>query len=63
MTKLDHKHVVNYLEWGRDEYIKKGKGSKTVDYIALELASGGELFDFVANSGPFTEEVARYYFH
>lgn len=33
-----------------------------VDYIALELAGKGELFDFISNSGPFSEPVARYYF-
>lgn len=31
-------------------------------YIVLELASGGELFDFIANSGRFEEPIARYYF-
>lgn len=33
-----------------------------MDYIALELATGGELFDFISNSGRFEEPVARYYF-
>lgn len=28
----------------------------------LELALGGELFDFIANSGPLEEDEARYYF-
>lgn len=28
----------------------------------LELASGGELFDFVASTGPFSDQIARYYF-
>lgn len=28
----------------------------------LELASGGELFDFIALSGRFEEPLARYYF-
>ena len=30
--------------------------------IVLELAQGGELFDFIANSGAFGEGDARYYF-
>jgi len=29
----------------------------------LELAEGGELFDYVANTGHFSYEVARTYFH
>lgn len=37
------------------------KGNKTVDYLVLELVNGGDLFDYVANSGRFSEEVARYY--
>lgn len=43
--------------------LKKAKTSKVVDYIVLELAQGGELFDFVANSGRFKEKVARTYYH
>ena len=31
-------------------------------YVALELVSGGELFDWVSNSGAFSEPVCRYYF-
>jgi serine/threonine protein kinase len=26
------------------------------------MISGGELFDYVANSGPFSEPICRYYF-
>lgn len=26
------------------------------------MISGGELFDYVANSGPFSEPIAKYYF-
>ena len=33
-----------------------------VDYIALELAKGGELFDFITMTGRFEEKVARHYF-
>jgi len=31
--------------------------------IVLEYAGGGELFEYVAQTGPFREEVARTYFH
>jgi hypothetical protein len=30
--------------------------------IAMELAEGGELFDYIAETGHFTEDVARTYF-
>jgi serine/threonine protein kinase len=44
-------------------YEKSNKDKcRIVSYIVLELALGGELFDFVANSGRFEEPVARYYF-
>ena len=29
----------------------------------LEYAGGGELFDYVAETGKFSEKVARTYFH
>lgn len=32
-----------------------------VDYIAMELAENGELFEFIAQSGPFDEKYARFY--
>lgn len=62
MKKLNHPNIVNFVEMGRGS-LKTLKASATVDYIVLELAQGGELFDFVANSGRFKESVARAYFH
>ena len=32
-------------------------------FIAMELARGGELFEYVAQTGTFSETVARSYFH
>jgi serine/threonine protein kinase len=48
---------------GNDTLHHPKKEKKVVNYIVLELAQGGELFDFVANSGRFNEKVARTYFH
>jgi serine/threonine protein kinase len=62
MANLKNNYVVEQIEYGTDTYKKYSGKSKTVNYIVLELASGGELFDFVANSGRFKEPVARYYF-
>jgi serine/threonine protein kinase len=47
---------------GHAEYIKANGKKKEVDYIVLELAAGGELFDFIVLSGRFDEPTARYYF-
>ena len=59
MKKLHHDHIVNYIEQGT---IEIQGSSRQIDYIVLELAQGGELFDFVANSGRFEDKVARTYF-
>lgn len=54
MSQLNHKFIVKYLNHGQKEYVKPS-GTKMVSYIALEIAELGELFDFVANTGAFTE--------
>lgn len=50
------------MEYGTAIYKKNSGKQKEVSYIVLELALGGELFDFIANSGRFEEPIARYYF-
>jgi len=62
MEPLKHQNIVSQLEYGTAMYEKAGKSSREVSYIVLELALGGELFDFVAISGRFDEPLARYYF-
>lgn len=44
-------------DYGIDTFKTKQKA-----YIALELASMGTLFDMVLETGPFQEDLARYYF-
>lgn len=63
MKNLDHTHVIKQIETGSAEYKKKKGDSKQVSYIVLELAQGGELFDYIANTGAFSEPVARYFFN
>lgn len=64
MKDLHHPHIVNLLDYSDDAEYKRPNGTKIkVFYLALELVSGGELFDFIAETGRFTEEVARYFFH
>ena len=62
-NKSEHPNVVNLIEYNRDGILEKSSGDKKpAFYIVLELASGGELFDFVASTGAFSEQVARFYF-
>lgn len=62
MSKINHSNVINQIEYGVDTYQKTSGKTKEVSYIVLELANGGELFDFIAISGRFEEPLARYFF-
>ena len=62
MQKLKHKNIIEQIEVGTAPYEKGDGTSKVVSYIVMENAQGGELFDFIANSGQFTEAEARYFF-
>ena len=62
-NQLDHKHVVKYFEFKENAtMIKKNGDQIQVAYIAQEMIAGGELFDYVANTGPFSEEICKYFF-
>ena len=63
MSILKHQNVVQQIEYGQDIYVKDSGKVRNVSYIILELAQGGEVFDYIANSGRFQESIARYYFH
>jgi len=63
MAELHHPNIVNLLEHSKDAFVEKEDGTKVpVICIALELATGGELFDYVALTGRFDEQTARFYF-
>eukprot|EP00331_Platyophrya_macrostoma_P004183 CAMPEP_0176420778 /NCGR_PEP_ID=MMETSP0127-20121128/8794_1 /TAXON_ID=938130 /ORGANISM="Platyophrya macrostoma, Strain WH" /LENGTH=441 /DNA_ID=CAMNT_0017801409 /DNA_START=154 /DNA_END=1479 /DNA_ORIENTATION=- len=64
MQNLKYPHIINLIEFHETaEYYKKsGKVDKVVA-IVMELARGGELFEYVANTGRFDEVEARTYFH
>ena len=64
MMKLKHQNIIQVLDVQQNQnYYNKNGEVKRVTYIVLELAEGGELFDYVANTGHFSYEVARTYFH
>mmetsp|Transcript_11913 Transcript_11913/g.11905 ORF Transcript_11913/g.11905 Transcript_11913/m.11905 type:complete len:451 (-) Transcript_11913:48-1400(-) len=65
MSDINHPNIINMLSSTDDGTLKEANGDvkENVFYLALELASGGELFDFIAQTGSFSEPVARFYFH
>jgi len=63
MSQLNHPNIVNLIEYSKDGVIEKSNGTKeSVIYIILELAQGGELFDYVATTGRFSDTISRFYF-
>jgi len=60
---LNHPNIVNLIEYVESgDYIKKNGNSYKVVGIVMELVPGGELFEYVADSGRFSESVSRSYF-
>lgn len=63
MSKINHTNVIRLKEVNWDCTYEKKNGTKLqVILVVLELATGGELFDFLAFTGPFEEAIARTYF-
>ena len=51
MKGLNHPNIVNLIEYGDNGEVEKNGRMEKVLYIVLELALGGELFDYVATGG------------
>jgi serine/threonine protein kinase len=63
LATLSHLNVLNVIETCKEGKIEKEDGSlKDVLYVVLELAQGGELFDYVMETGKLQEAHARFYF-
>ena len=61
--KFDHKHIIKYYMFKENATFKKTNGKEgRFAYIAQEPALGGELFDYVALAGAFSEKICRFYF-
>lgn len=61
-STLNHPYMVRLLNFKEDAIWVKGSGQQVrVAYMALELITGGELFDYVALER-FSPEISRYYF-
>ena len=62
LKTLDHDNITRLLDAGYADLKVRSKTSE-VYHIALEVAKGGELFDFISVTGEFSEDECRYYFH
>lgn len=58
----DHANIIGLRDFGTGKYELLTGEKRVVDYIVLELAKGGELFDVILSSGRFDETMARHYF-
>ena len=63
LTKLSHPNIIKIFDVQENaELIRRDKSKRSVNFMALELAENGELFEYVSTTGPFSERVARFYF-
>jgi len=64
MGKIQHRNVIQLKEVVWDaEYTKSNGKKQDIILVVLELATGGELFEFLAFTGCFEEAITRTYFH
>lgn len=59
MKKIDHPNVIQMKAFDLDLVYRK----QQIILVVLELASGGELFEYLSFTGAFEEPIARTYFH
>jgi len=64
MLRLQHPNIIRLFtaDWNV-KYPKQNGKTEDKLLIVLEFAEGGELFEYLAATGPFEEAVARTYFH
>lgn len=64
LKRLDHPHIIKLHEVCLDGVWNKGDGTVQpyTPFAVLELIENGEFFDYIANTGVVTEEVAKFYF-
>lgn len=62
LEKVKHPNIVNLIH-GVEQAQWNRKSSKLVhSFIALELVPGGELFDYISESGGLNDKICRFYF-
>jgi len=63
MKDLKHDNVIKIYDVKEGSTLTlKNNQTREIDYLALELAENGELFDYISETGRFSEREARYFF-
>lgn len=63
LKEIQHPNLINLIDFSYSaEYKKKNGDIQKTMYTVLELAEGGPLFDYLAFTGKFSEQIARTYF-
>ena len=63
LSQLNHKNIIRIFDVKQNSKLVYPSGkTKPITYIALELATNGELFDYISETGKFSEKTARYFF-
>ena len=60
LKSIDHPNVIKIIDHGTDKY-KTNNETKEINYIATELVTRGELFNYI-KAEKFSESLARYVF-
>lgn len=61
---LKHPNIINLHDYSEGSTATRNDGTKVeVIYLALDLVENGEIFDYIADTGKFSESTCRYYFH
>jgi serine/threonine protein kinase len=64
LSRLDHPNILKLIDFSSNEQEPSPKNKVAeVNYLALEYAENGEMFEYISNTGSFSEPTARYYFH
>jgi len=63
LADFKHPNIVSIHDFTEKSVLRETNGLEVpVAYLALELATKGELFDYVALTGEFSDILARHYF-
>jgi len=63
MREMNHDQIVKIHSVGRGPFdLDDGTAPQEVLFIIMEFAQEGELFDWISNTGRFSEPTARYFF-